>query len=101
VDRELVERARHGDRDAYEALARASANRLYATAYRIVHDRDLADDALQQTLVQMWRELPSLRDPDRFDAWTYRLAVIVIFVNDPDFIVEPTVDRLLTTATQG
>ena len=75
MDRELVERARSGERDAYEALARTSADRLYAIAYRIVRDRDLADDAVQQTLVQMWRELPSLRDPDRFEAWTYRLVV--------------------------
>lgn len=75
MDRGLVERAQHGDRDAYEALARASAPRLYATAYRIVRDGDLADEAVQQTLVQIWRELPSLRDPDRFAAWTYRLVV--------------------------
>ena len=30
---------------------------------------------MQQTLVAMWRELPSLRDPDRFESWTYRLVV--------------------------
>jgi RNA polymerase sigma-70 factor (ECF subfamily) len=75
VDRRLVEQAQAGDRDAYEALARASASRLYLTAHRIVHDPDKADDAVQQTLVAMWRELPSLRDPDRFEAWTYRLVV--------------------------
>jgi RNA polymerase sigma-70 factor (ECF subfamily) len=75
VDRALVEQAQHGDRDAYEALARASARRLYLTAHRIVRDADRAEDAVQQTLVAMWRELPSLRDPDRFEAWTYRLVV--------------------------
>ena len=75
MDRELVERARSGDSDAYDALVRASADRLYATAYRIVRDGDLADEAVQLTLVQIWRELPSLRDPDRFEAWTYRLIV--------------------------
>jgi RNA polymerase sigma-70 factor, ECF subfamily len=75
VDRALVEQAQHGDRDAYEALARASARRLFLTAHRIVRDPDRADDAVQQTLVAMWRELPSLRDPDRFEAWTYRLVV--------------------------
>ncbi len=75
VDRALVEQAQHGDRDAYEALARASARRLYLTAHRIVRDVDRAEDAVQQTLVAMWRELPSLRDPDRFEAWTYRLVV--------------------------
>ena len=75
MDRELVERAQRGDRDAYEALARDSSRRLYRTAHRIVRDSDRADDAVQQTLVAMWRELPSLRDPDRFEAWTYRLVV--------------------------
>ena len=75
VDRKLVERAQRGDRDAYEVLARGSARRLYLTAYRIVRDVDRADEAVQQTLIAMWRELPSLRDPDRFDAWTYRLVV--------------------------
>jgi RNA polymerase sigma-70 factor, ECF subfamily len=75
VDRALVERAQRGDRDAYEALARASAGRLYLTAHRIVRDTDQAAEAVQLTLVAMWRELPSLRDPDRFEAWTYRLVV--------------------------
>ena len=75
ADRVLVERAQTGDREAYEALARSSTRRLYATAYRIVRDADAADDAVRQTLVAMWRELPSLRDADRFDAWTYRLVV--------------------------
>ena len=75
VDRSVVERAQRGDRDAYEALVRASSRRLFLTAYRIVHDTDLADDATQGALVSMWRELPGLRDPDRFEAWTYRLVV--------------------------
>jgi RNA polymerase sigma-70 factor (ECF subfamily) len=75
VDRRLVEAAQRGDRDAYEALAQACAGRLYRTAYRIVRDPDQADDAVQQALVTIWRELPSLRDPDRFESWTYRLVV--------------------------
>ena len=75
MDRQLVVRAQHGDRAAYELLARASSGYLYRTAHRIVHDHDQADDAVQQTLVAIWRELPSLRNPDRFEAWTYRLVV--------------------------
>ena len=74
MDRALVERARSGDRDAYEALARASADRLYAIAYQITRDHDRADEAVQQTLVAMWRDLPSLRDSTRFEGWTYRLV---------------------------
>ena len=75
VDPDLIGRAQQGDREAYEVLAHASAPRLYATAHRIVRDIDRADDAVQQTLVAMWRELPSLRDSSRFEAWTYRLVV--------------------------
>jgi RNA polymerase sigma-70 factor, ECF subfamily len=75
VDQDLVLRAQQGDRDAYEALALGAANRLYATAHRIVRDADRAEEAVQQTLVAVWRELPSLRDPRLFEAWTYRLVV--------------------------
>ena len=75
MDRGLVERAQRGDRDAYEALARAASRRLYLIAHRIVRDTDRADDVVQQALVAIWRELPNLRDPGRFDAWTYRMVV--------------------------
>jgi RNA polymerase sigma-70 factor (ECF subfamily) len=73
--RELVERAAKGDQEAFAALTRLAGNRLFAIAYRILRDRYLAEDALQQTLITIWNELPRLRDPDRFDAWSYRLIV--------------------------
>jgi len=73
--RDLVERAAKGDQDAFEALVRMSAGRLFATAYRITRDHPLAEDALQQTLVTIWDELPRLRDPDRFEAWSHRVIV--------------------------
>ncbi len=75
MDQDIVVRAQRGDREAYETLARGAAPRLYLTAHRIVRDPDRADEAVQQTLVAIWRELPSLREPARFDAWTYRLVV--------------------------
>ena len=74
MDQRLVERARSGDRAAYEELARESADRLYAIAFQISRDRDRAEDAVQHALVAMWRDLPSLRDTTRFETWTYRLV---------------------------
>ena len=71
----LVERARAGDEEAFASLARAAGDRLLAIAYRILRDLGLAEDAVQQTLVLAWRELPSLRDVERFDAWLHRLLV--------------------------
>jgi RNA polymerase sigma-70 factor, ECF subfamily len=75
VDRDLVEAARSGDREAYADLIRIRGDRLYALAQRILRDVDRADDALQDALVIAWRDLPGLRDPDRFDAWLHRLVV--------------------------
>ena len=75
VDRTLVERAQAGDQAAFEGLVRMSANRLFAIAYRILRDHHAAEDALQQTLVTIWDDLPKLRDPDRFEAWSYRVIV--------------------------
>ena len=71
----LVERARAGDEEAFASLARAAGDRLLAIAFRILRDLGLAEDAVQQALVLAWRELPSLRDVDRFDAWLHRLLV--------------------------
>ena len=72
--REMVERAGRGDHDAFEAVVHASAGRMYAIAYRILRDADLANDALQEALVKVWDDLPALRDPDRFDAWAARIT---------------------------
>ena len=72
---EIIERARKGDRDAFAVLAAASIDGLYALAVRVVHDRDRAEDAVQATLMRAWRDLPSLRDPGRFDAWLHRLLL--------------------------
>jgi RNA polymerase sigma factor (sigma-70 family) len=75
VQRALVDLARQGDEEAFTDLARAVGDRLMAIAYRILRDVDRAEDAVQQTLVTAWRELPQLRDPDRFDAWLRRILV--------------------------
>jgi RNA polymerase sigma-70 factor, ECF subfamily len=72
---ELVRQAQRGDRDAFATLAGAAITRLDATARLILRDPDLAKDAVQNTLVRAWRDLPTLRDPDRFDAWIHRLIV--------------------------
>jgi RNA polymerase sigma-70 factor, ECF subfamily len=73
--RALVERARGGDRDAFGVLVRAAATRLDAAARLILRDPELARDAVQEALIRAWRDLPGLRDPERFDAWLHRLLV--------------------------
>jgi RNA polymerase sigma-70 factor, ECF subfamily len=75
MDTELVTRAQHGDEGAFASLAVAVGDRLHAVAHRILRDIDLAEDATQQALLSIWRDLPQLRDPARFEAWSYRLLV--------------------------
>jgi RNA polymerase sigma-70 factor, ECF subfamily len=75
MQQDLVERARRGDHDAFAALAGAAIFRLDAAARLILRDPDRAKDAVQETLVRAWRDLPTLRSPDRFDAWLHRLLV--------------------------
>jgi len=75
MDTELVIRAQRGDEEAFTSLAVAVGDRLHAVAHRILRDIDLAEDATQQALLNVWRDLPQLRDPARFDAWSYRLLV--------------------------
>ena len=75
VDRDLVEQAQRGDREAFALLARTHADALFAVAQRILRDVDRAEDATQQTLVIAWRQLRRLRDPDRFVAWLHRILV--------------------------
>jgi RNA polymerase sigma-70 factor (ECF subfamily) len=75
LDRDVVEQAQGGDRDAFAVLARTRGDRLFGTARRILRDVSLAEDAVQQALVIAWRELPRLRNPDSFDVWLQRTLV--------------------------
>lgn len=71
----LVERARDGDDVAFAELLDLDGDRCYAIAYRILRDVERAQDAVQQAFLLAWRELPRLRNPERFEVWLHRLLV--------------------------
>jgi RNA polymerase sigma-70 factor (ECF subfamily) len=75
MDTDLVKRAQRGDGEAFVAVVAAVGDRLHAVAQRILRDLDLAEDATQQALLLIWRDLPQLRDPGLFDGWAYRVLV--------------------------
>src|SRR6186713_2885390 len=75
MSRAEVQLAMHGDHDAFAALVSRASNRLYALACLMLRDSDRAQDATQDAFVRAWRDLPNLRDADRFDAWLRRLVV--------------------------
>ena len=73
MQRALVDRAKRGDDEAFDALARTVGDRCMAIAHRILRDGDLAEDAVQAALIIAWRELRTLRDPERFEPWLHRI----------------------------
>lgn len=75
MQRDLAIRARQGDHDAFSALVAASIGRLYSIACLILRDRDRAEDATQEALVQAWRDIRGLRNPESVDPWLNRLLV--------------------------
>jgi RNA polymerase sigma-70 factor (ECF subfamily) len=91
MDPALVVQAQHGDQQAFEALAVAAHPRLYRLARSVLQDDQVAEDATQQALMAIWRCLPRLRDPERFDAWSYRLLVRACYAEskrDPKWLPE-------------
>ena len=75
MDVELVVRAQQGDHDAFTEIATALSNRLYRVALNLLSDVHLAEDAMQHSLVEMWRNLPRLREPQKLESWAHRIVV--------------------------
>ncbi|CAN5537559.1 sigma-70 family RNA polymerase sigma factor [soil metagenome] len=108
MDQGLVEAAQHGDRDAFADLMRSVGDGLYALAYRILRDPHLAQDAFQEASIAAWRQLPNLRDPERFEAWMHRILVHACYAESRkrtrwtsnirmiDIDEDPSVDRAPT-----
>jgi RNA polymerase sigma-70 factor (ECF subfamily) len=71
----LVDRARSGDRAAFEALVDARLGSAFRTAMAILGNEADARDATQDAFVRVWRDLPGLRDAGRFDQWFGRILV--------------------------
>jgi len=79
MDQDLVVRVQHGDRRAFEALATADYPRLFRVAHGVLSDRSLAEEATQQALLDIWRDIRRLRDPAKYEGWSYRLLVRVCY----------------------
>ena len=75
MDQTLVEQAQRGDATAFESLVAEVGERLYSTAVHILRDTSAAEDATQLALIDMWRQLPRLRDAGAFEPWAYRILV--------------------------
>jgi RNA polymerase sigma-70 factor (ECF subfamily) len=75
MERALVERARSGDRAAFDAIVRSRIDAVYRTSLAILGDPSAAADATQETFLAAWAHRAGLRDPDSFGAWLGRINV--------------------------
>src|SRR5688572_16116888 len=83
LDRDVVERARSGDQDAFAYLVHQISDTLLGVARRILRDPTLAEDVLQNALLTIWRKLPQLREADRFEGWAFRILVHACYADAP------------------
>ena len=79
MDDELVRRAQAGDQEAFEALILANHARLLRIAHGVLRDRHAAEDATQQAFIDIWQDIRRLRDPGKFEGWSYRLLLRVCY----------------------
>jgi RNA polymerase sigma-70 factor (ECF subfamily) len=74
-DKELVVRARGGDRMAFQSLVEKYQKRVYAVTYGLLGNRESALDAVQETFIKAYRSLGSFKGKSSFYTWLYRIAV--------------------------
>lgn len=77
----LVERARDGDREAFEQIYRQEVGRIYALCWRLTGDADLAEELTQEAFVRAWRKLHLFRGESALSTWLHRLTVNVVMAD--------------------
>ncbi len=74
ADPQLVRQAQQGDARAFADIVRHYEPRLRALAYRLLEDRDLTDDVLQEAFVRAFKSLGRFRGDSSFGTWLYRIT---------------------------
>jgi RNA polymerase sigma-70 factor (ECF subfamily) len=104
-DEELLKLAAAGDADAFDALLRPRLDRLFRMAVAITRSEPDARDATQEACVLAWRQLPRLRDRDRFDSWLSQILVnscrMLLRRNRRGSIREISIDDPLRPVSEG
>ena len=76
-DKELVEKAKRGDQEAFAQLVLDNQNRVYSLALRLSGDREEAADLAQEAFVKAWQGLSAFPGESSFSTWVYRLTTNV------------------------
>ncbi|MGA8154015.1 MAG: sigma-70 family RNA polymerase sigma factor [Terriglobales bacterium] len=80
LDPELIERAQHGDADAFAVLFQAHKTRVYSLCLRMTNNIAEAEDLTQDAFLQVFRKLSSFRGDSALSTWIYRIAVNTVLM---------------------
>lgn len=70
----LINKVKDGDREAYQQLYQQYVGQVFALAWRLTGDRQLAEDATQEVFVQMWRKIGNYRGDSKFTTWLHSVT---------------------------
>lgn len=110
-EREIFQAAILGDREAFEMVIRNQSRALFAIAYAILHNREEAEDVVQDTLLKAWKTRWRVRDPEKFPSWLGTIARHRAhdlarrrrprpFAVSPDETVEPDIELSIDAARE-
>lgn len=75
VNEDLINKVKEKDRSAFNELFNLYKSKVYKTAYFILQDKALAEDAVQEVFLQLYFKINSLNHPSAFEVWLYRITV--------------------------
>jgi RNA polymerase sigma-70 factor (ECF subfamily) len=75
VDQQLVERAQHGDKHAFELLVSKYQRKLARLLSRFIRDSTEVEDVTQEAFIKAYRALPTFRGDSAFYTWLYRIGI--------------------------
>ncbi|SHK73520.1 RNA polymerase sigma factor [Desulforamulus aeronauticus] len=77
ISQSLIDQAIQGNSESFETIVRLTQSGIYNLAFRILNNREEAQDATQEAFVKLYQALPSFRGEARFTSWFYRIATNV------------------------
>jgi RNA polymerase sigma-70 factor, ECF subfamily len=72
---EIIQRFLDGEEEAFSQIVRAWEGKIFSLAWRMLGNREDAQDAVQETFLSVFKSIRNLRDPARFSTWLYRIAL--------------------------
>ncbi|OIP13816.1 MAG: RNA polymerase sigma factor RpoE, partial [Betaproteobacteria bacterium CG2_30_59_46] len=75
IDQQLVERAQHGDKHAFELLVAKYQRKLGRLLSRFIRNPTEVEDVVQEAFIKAYRALPSFRGESAFYTWLYRIGI--------------------------